>query len=123
MEVPVKLRACLLGFLSWLIPFLVSFLLLPIKKFNLPLFTTLMYLIVLITAGALMKLYFRDRQIVPREALIVGTLWLAISLTLDFPMFGFGPMKMTPLAYYSEIGIVYATFPVFALLAAQFAKR
>jgi hypothetical protein len=37
-------------------------------------------------------------------------------------MFAFGPMKMTPLGYYSEIGLVYLTFPVFAILAARLAK-
>jgi hypothetical protein len=28
-------------------------------------------------------------------------------------------MKMTPLGYYSEIGLVYLTYPVFAILAAR----
>jgi hypothetical protein len=30
---------------------------------------------------------------------------------------------MTALGYYSEIGLVYLTFPVFALVAARLAKR
>jgi hypothetical protein len=33
-------------------------------------------------------------------------------------MFAFGPMKATPLAYYSEIGMVYSTIPIFTVLAA-----
>ncbi len=37
-------------------------------------------------------------------------------------MFAFGPMKMTPLGYYSEIGVVYLTFPVFSILAVRLAK-
>jgi hypothetical protein len=32
-------------------------------------------------------------------------------------------MKMTALAYYSEIGLVYLTFPIFALLAPRMAKH
>jgi hypothetical protein len=32
-------------------------------------------------------------------------------------------MKMTPLAYYSEIGLVYLTFPIFAVMAARVASR
>jgi hypothetical protein len=82
-----------------------------------------MYLIVLITAGALLTLYFRKRQVVLREAVVVGSLWLIISLILDFPMFAFGPMKMTTIAYYSEIGLVYATFPIFAFLSARLIKH
>jgi uncharacterized membrane protein YpjA len=56
------------------------------------------------------------------EAVRVGALWLAINLILDYPMFAFGPMKMTPLGYYSEIGLVYLAYPVFALLATRLAK-
>jgi hypothetical protein len=47
---------------------------------------------------------------------------MAINFVLDYPMFAFGPMKMTPLGYYSEIGLVYLTFPVFAILAARLVK-
>lgn len=119
---PLWKRAFLLGFLSWLIPFVISFLAFPIKKMNSPLFSTMMGLIVLVTAGALLAFYFRDRRIVNREALVVGTLWLAMNLVFDYPMFAFGPMKMTALAYYSGIGLVYLTFPVFGILAARMAR-
>jgi len=44
LEAPMILwkRAALLGFLSWMIPFAISFLLFPLKKPNAPLFGTLM---------------------------------------------------------------------------------
>ena len=115
-------RAVWLGLLSWLIPFVISFIAFPIKKSNAPLFRTLMYLVVLVTAGALLAFYFRRRTVSVREAAAVGMLWLAVNLILDYPMFAFGPMKMTPLGYYSEIGLVYLTFPVFSILAARLAK-
>ena len=57
-----------------------------------------------------------------REALEVGTLWFAMNLIFDYPMFDYGPMKMTALAYWSEIGLVYLAFPVFAFLAARLEK-
>ena len=116
------MRALWLGFLSWLIPFILGFAAFPLKKVNAPLFSTVMYLIVLATAGALILWYFRNRPLSVGEAALVGTLWLAINLVCDYPMFAFGPMKMTPLAHYSEIGLVYLTFPAFALLAAKLAK-
>ena len=115
-------RAVLLGILSWLIPFAVSFSVFPLKKANAPLFSTLMYLIVLATAGLLLIWYFHKRAVCVREAILVGSLWLAINLIFDYPMFAYGPMKMTALGYYSEIGLVYLTFPIFALLAARLAK-
>jgi hypothetical protein len=116
-------RAALFGFLSWLIPFAISFVAFPLKKSNAPLFATLMFLIVLATAGALLAWYFRDRPVSKREAALVGTLWFVMNLIFDYPMFAYGPMKMTALGYYSEIGLVYLTFPAFALLAARLAKR
>jgi hypothetical protein len=45
-----------------------------------------------------------------------------MNLAFDYPNFAFGPMKMTPLASYSEIGLVYLTFPVFGLMAARLAR-
>jgi hypothetical protein len=45
-----------------------------------------------------------------------------MNLVFDYPMFAYGPMKMTALGYYSEIGLVYLTFPAFAVLAARLAK-
>lgn len=121
-ETRIVARAVLLGLLSWFIPFVVGFLLFSVKRSNLPLFTTAMYLVVLITAGVLLGFYFRKRPVCVREALRVGALWLAINLIMDYPMFAFGPMKMTLLGYYSEIGLVYLTYPVFAALAARMAK-
>jgi hypothetical protein len=116
----IAARALLLGLFSWLIPFLISFFVFPLKKSNAPLFSTVMYLVVLATAGVLLMFYFRRRTVSVLEAAAVGTLWLAINLSLDYPMFAFGPMKMTPLGYYSEIGLVYLTYPILAVLAACF---
>jgi uncharacterized membrane protein YpjA len=115
-------RAALLGFLSWVIPFLISFLLFPLKKPNAPLFRTLMGLVVLLTAAALLNRYFRNRPVSVSEAVRVGALWLALNLVLDYPMFAYGPMQMTVWRYYSEIGLGYLAFPIFALGAARLAR-
>ena len=37
-------------------------------------------------------------------------------------MFAYGPMKMQVWAYYSEIGLVYLTFPVFGFWASRLAQ-
>jgi len=116
-------RAALLGFLSWLIPFVISFLLFPLKKPNAPLFDTLMGLVVLLTAAALLNCYFRDRAVSVSEAVRVGALWLAINLLIDYPMFAYGPMKMTASRYYSEIGLAYLAIPIFAIGAARLARQ
>lgn len=112
-------RACKLAFASWLIPFVCGFLAFPIKNTNQPLFETIMMLIVLITAGALFQFYFRGRLASMREGLYVGLLWTAVNLILDYPMFAYGPMKMSVGAYYSEIGLVYLVYPLFGFWAAR----
>jgi len=116
-------RAVLLGLASWVIPFALSFPLFPLKKSNAPLFETLMALTVLVTAGVLFQVYFRGRAISVGEALLVGVLWLAVNLAMDYPLFAYGPMKMPVRAYYSEIGLVYLTFPAFGFWASRLARQ
>jgi hypothetical protein len=86
-------RAALVGFASWLIPFVISFLIFPLKKSNAPLFETLMTLVVLITTGVLFQLYFGGRAVSIHEALLVGVMWFVANLALDYPMVAYGPMK------------------------------
>jgi hypothetical protein len=113
-------RALALGFLSWLLPFLFSFLVFPLKKANSPLFSTVMYLVLILVAAPLRDRYFRDIG-APRvsEAALLGFLWLAINLTMDYPMFAYGPMKMTAVHYYSEIGAAYLLYPAFLILSVR----
>jgi uncharacterized membrane protein YpjA len=116
-------RAVVLGFLSWFIPFLISLAVFPVKKSNAPLFSTLMSLILLFTAAALLKVYFRNRTVSTVEAAVVGTIWLLMNLALDFPLFSYGPVQMTVAAYYSEIGLAYLAIPIFALGAARLVRQ
>ncbi len=115
-------RALAPGLLSWLIPFAAGFALFPLKSSNAALFETLMTLAVLLTAGLLLRIYFRSRTATVHEAAAVGALWMAVNLALDYPMFAFGPMKMTAARYYSEIGLDYLIYPLFALFAARLAQ-
>jgi len=111
-------RVLLFGFLSWLIPFVVSFVLFPLKKANAPLFSTLMTLIVVLTAGILFPICLRGRKVSVLGTVLVGLLWVGINLIFDYPMFAYGPMKMSAAKYYSEIGLSYLIYPAFGLGAA-----
>ncbi len=115
-------RAVALGIASWAIPFLISFAIFPLKRANAALFETLMALIVLSAAGGLFAIYFRGRAVLISEGFVVGLLWMAINLALDYPMFNFGPMKMPITAYYSEIGLAYLAFPLFGFCAARMVR-
>jgi len=115
-------RATTLGVASWAIPFAFSFLVFPLKRANQPLFETLMELAVLVVAGALFQRYFRGRAVSAGEAVSVGLLWLAVNLVMDYPMFSYGPMQMPVWSYYSEVGLVYLTFPAFGFWASRLAR-
>ena len=115
-------RAVWLGVLSWFLPFAVSFFLFPLKHSNAPLFGTLMGLVLLLTGGILLSRYFRRRTVAVREAVAVGALWLLLNLAFDYPMFAYGPMKMSAANYYSEIGLSYLIFPVLAFTSARLAR-
>jgi uncharacterized membrane protein YpjA len=115
-------RVLPLGFLSWVIPFVISFLAFPLKKSNAPLFSTVMTLVVVLTAGALFPAYFRGRVTLVSEAVLVGVVWVVMNLILDYPMFAYGPMKMSAAKYYSEIGLSYLIFPAFAFGAARLVR-
>ena len=106
-------RAAGLGFLSWLAPFICGFAAFPLKKASPALFDTVMALAVLATAAVLARRYFRDCAPRTGEALLLGFLWLAVNLIMDYPMFAYGPMKMTAARYYAEIGAGYLLYPAF----------
>jgi|SRR5271157_4279123 len=107
-------RALGLGFLSWLLPFICGFAAFPLKRVNAPLFDTVMALAMVVTAALLAGRYFRHAaEIRAAEAVQLGLLWLALNLVLDYPMFAYGPMKMTAARYYSEIGAGYLLYPAF----------
>jgi hypothetical protein len=107
-------RAIGLGFLSWLLPFLLAFPLFPLKQANPPLFDSVMGLAVIGAAALLGRRYFRAGS-TPAfgEALLLGFVWVAINLVMDYPMFNYGPMKMAAAQYYSEIGASYLMYPAF----------
>ena len=83
-----------------------------------------MTLVLVITAGVLFGPYFLGRSVAAGEAVVVGALWLALNLVFYYPMFAYGPKKkMTAAQYYSEIGVDYLIFPVFALAASRLAPK
>ena len=106
-------RALGYGFLLWLVPFVVAVALFSIRQSNRPLFESIMPVVLAIGTMLALKLYLR-RGAAPSlgESLLLGAIWMAISLLFDWPMFSAGPMKMTLAGYMSDIGAAYLLFPV-----------
>lgn len=107
-------KALLLGFLAWLAPFIVAFLVFPLRESARPLFESIMAVAVAATAVILGLTYLRpiDGGHL-REGLQLGVIWLAMCLLIDAPLMLLGgPMKMTVGEYMADIGLTYVIIPV-----------
>lgn len=112
----------------WLLPFLISVCLFPVRQSNRPLFESIMGVVVAMCTAIFLNLYFRT---VERrsgfEGALLGILWCGMCILFDLPLFLFGPMKMPPGAYLSEIGSGYlmipaVSIPIGLLLASKSAR-
>ena len=97
------------GFLIWLVPFLVSFVIFPLRSSNRPLFESIMPVILVITVMTISVLFFKkiEKESL-KEGVIAGVLWFVLSLTIDLLLFiPASPMQMSFSDYMMDIGITY----------------
>lgn len=108
-------NALIYGFLLWIIPFIISIAIFPFKKPEPFLFHSLMTVISVSTVVILSILYFKKTNGNLREGIFLGIIFLVVSLSFDYFMFIWGPIKMTVPAYIKEIGITYLIYPIITL--------
>ncbi len=109
-------KTLLYGFLIWLIPFVVAFLIFPIRESNRALFESIMPVVITISVAFFAYQYFKklDNNFV-KEGVMLGLIWLAISFVIDLVMFMQGPMKMTFTVYIVDIGLTYLIIPAITI--------
>src|SRR5262245_66632704 len=108
------------GFLTWLLPFVASFVLFPLKKAGDPLFETSMALVLATCGVVFVSLYFQSvHGDFLKEGILVGGLWMAINWALDLCLFMQGPMRMTFSAYMKDIGLMYLMSPILSVGAGR----
>ncbi len=108
-------NALIYGFLLWIIPFIISIAIFPFKTSEPFLFHSLMTVISVATVVILSVLYFKKTEGNLKEGIFLGVLFLAISLSFDYFMFIWGPIKMSVPAYIKEIGITYLIYPIITI--------
>jgi EamA domain-containing membrane protein RarD len=108
-------NALIYGFLLWIIPFIISIAIFPFKTSEPFLFHSLMMILSVITVVVLSVLYFKKTEGNLREGIFLGVLFLAISLSFDYFMFIWGPIKMSVPAYIKEIGFGYLVYPIITI--------
>ena len=102
----------LYGFLIWAIPFVVAILIFPLRADERPLFESIMPVVVTLCTVLFSSLYLkRVEGNYLREGIVLGVLWLTISVAIDLLMFIQGPMQMALADYVKDIGLTYLIIP------------
>ncbi len=106
-------RALLYGLIVWVVPFVAAIFLFPLRASERPLFESIMPVVVALAAVICATFYFRiPGSASVREGVVLGVVWLAVSVVLDLIMFMQGPMKMSLSEYVKDIAVTYLMIPV-----------
>ena len=113
------------GVLIWVIPFVVGILAFPIKDSLPALFESIMAVVIAVCVVCFGVRYFRAIEAPTlKRGVLLGVIWLGISVVLDLPMFMWGPMKMALGDYVMDIGVTYLMIPVVTIgLGWQVSRR
>ncbi len=105
------------GFLVWLIPFVTSVAIFPLRQSNRGLFDSILAVMVALATGIFLARYLGTvERGFRREAALIGAAWCLMCILLDLPLFLFGgPMKMPLGTYMAEIGVGYLAIPAVAV--------
>jgi hypothetical protein len=125
MKYVVTLRTTTLGLVSWLVPFVVSFLFVDrAGQFLIPqpLFKSIMVVVFGGFGTALLVVAFRRIEPTTQSGLGLGCYWLALNLFLDFVVLV--PLIRTPvLGYMYDIGLRYLLIPIISTAIGAVAER
>lgn len=107
------------GFLTWLIPFLVSFLFVgPNGNYFIPqtFFKTIMIITGALVGTFLMVKYFsKVKEKYLNEGITIGLYWLVINLLIDLLLVGGGFFNMSVASYFTDIGLRYLAIPIYSI--------
>lgn len=108
------LQIILFGFLTWLIPFAISFAIFPLHTAQRAFFETIMAVTVTAVAVLFTIVYLRKTHAeFLREGTIIGIAWFIINLAIDLPLFMLdSPTQMSFPDYMMDIGLTYLIYPI-----------
>jgi hypothetical protein len=109
-----NLKIVLFGFFVWLIPFVVSFFIYPLKTPIYSLFESIMSVLISVAAVLFSYFYFKDIGTnFVREGVVTGIVWFIIAIVIDLVMFlPASPMHMNFTDYMMTVGVKYLIIPV-----------
>lgn len=112
-----NLKIVLYGFLVWLIPFAVSFVIFPLRTSMRPLFESVMPLVLTIVVVTLAYYYLKNIVVnFAKEGIVIGIVWFIINIVIDLVLFlPESPMQMGFADYMADIGLTYVIIPVITI--------
>lgn len=112
-----NLKIILYGFLVWLVPFIVSFFIYPLKTAGNPLFESIMPLVITLMVVTLSYQYLKTLKTdLIREGIIIGIVWFVINIAIDMVLFlPASPMHMSLTSYMGDIGVTYIMIPMITI--------
>jgi hypothetical protein len=120
------LRLLILGFVMWLVPFLVSFGFFDRSgkvNINYDLFKSIMIVVSSLVGGYALIRHFRTiNGNFLREAWLAGMVWLVLNLVLDLIIL-IPIAKMSYAEYFNSIGVRYLQIPVICIAAGTLLER
>lgn len=107
-------KLVLYGFLVWLVPFLVSLIIFPLKSTMNPLFESIMPVVISATVVTFAFYYLKGiKKNIMKEGLMAGVVWIVISLIIDIALFlPASPMQISLNSYLMDIGTTYLMIPI-----------
>jgi len=122
------LKVGLFGFFIWLIPFVVSVLIFPLRAMQRPLFESIMPVVIAIWTVFFAVIYLLGiKSGFQKEGIVIGMAWFFISIFLDLLVFIEGPIKMSLWDYVTDILLTYLMIPTitfgFGYLMEKYSSR
>ena len=120
-----NLKIVLFGLLVWLIPFMVSFFIYPLKTPMYSLFESIMSVLIAVAAVIFSYFYFKDIGAnFVREGVVTGIVWFIIAIVIDLVMFmPASPMHMNFTEYMMTVGVKYLIIPVVTIGSGYLAQN
>lgn len=108
--------AIIYGFIVWVIPFVIAFLIFPLRTSDRPFFESIMPVAVSVTTAIFTVLYFQKvEKNFLKEGILLGAIYFAVNIILDLLMFSKGPMAMPFVDYIKDIGFTYLLIPAITI--------
>lgn len=109
-------RALLFGFLVWLVPFVVALVAYPLKESWRSLFESIMPVTLTLVVVPCAVVYLRRvRSGLLKEGILLGVLWMAMSVMIDLPLMLNPPMNYTLIESAADIGLTYVMMPIITI--------